>query len=39
MNQKLQDEYAALQWHKIWLKEEIKRADKRQDQIKKEMNK
>lgn len=56
MNQKLQDEYAALQWHKIWLRkninsfmfpillnswlrEEIKRADKRQNQIKKEIDK
>lgn len=33
----LNDEYAYLQWHKLWLKEEIAKANKRQDEIKKEL--
>ena len=34
---KLLDEYGFLQWHKIKLKELIKDADNRQDEIKKEL--
>ena len=34
----LNSEYAFLQWHKIWLREEIKKADKEQDKIKKELS-
>lgn len=35
--QALQDEYAYLQWHKNWLRKELKKADRRQDEIKKEL--
>ena len=38
-DQALQDEYAYLQWHKIWLRAEIKKANKRQDEIKKLLDK
>ena len=32
---KLNAEYGWLQWHKLWLRDEIKKADKRQHDIKK----
>jgi len=35
----LHDEYTSLQFLKIWLKDQIKIADKRQDEIKKLMDK
>ena len=37
--QALQDEYAFLQWHKLWLREELKKADIKQRKIKKELDK
>jgi len=33
----LHDEYASLQFLKIWLREKLKEADKRQDELKKLM--